>query len=540
MITNPAFSSLFDDRHIADKTQQVGNVYNGYRILISTFLSMNFLLAMRGTSQSLWTLINVLPTVGYFLLSLLLFLGYFFYPKNTLLMIGLVVDVLILSFSLYFSGGTDLQTILLFLVTVAASFMLVRTHQAILITAFAITLVIYQQFNPLQKEVTYSMISNGGLMVLSFIGVAYLSHTIAKRLLLVERLSLRQTREVNALNAINDKIVQVLDQGVLIITHQLEILLASNIAIQQLNLPTPLSSYFLPLIAPNLAEQMIDFCTQNEQSLVVRLSNPEQTNDKSKLDSLVYNEFRLRVSQLGNGHALILIEDLRREQAHAQQLKLASLGQLSASIAHEIRNPLAAISQASEMLLEESQSSDTHLSEDDQVLFEMIFKQTKRVNQIIEDVLNLSRQQKPNQTIINPCSWIPEFIKENFSSHDVFFHCSTQFTFNFDPYQLEQVLVNLVNNGLRFCSKVHPHAYVTIEVYDTDKYIYIDVIDTGAGVTQGDEDSLFNPFFTTDHEGTGLGLYLSQAFCQANHANLLYIPNHEHTCFRIACDKKLG
>ena len=93
-------------------------------------------------------------------------------------MVGLTIDALVLTTLLYFNGGNDLQIILLFLVQVAASFMLVRTNQAVLLTMFAITLVIYQQFyHTLKSDVNYALVNNVASMAMSFVGVAYLSHT---------------------------------------------------------------------------------------------------------------------------------------------------------------------------------------------------------------------------------------------------------------------------------------------------------------------------------------------------------------------------
>ena len=546
MITNPVFSSLFDQSHSADKNKRIGMVYNAYRVVIAAFFSLNFLFVLRASHQSFWVLINFLPTFGYLLLAIALFIAYHFYPKNTLLMVGLSIDVLALSIMLYFSGGADIQIVLLFLVSVAASFMLLRTHQAILITLFAITLVMYQQFShALKDDITYTAINNFALMAVSFIGVAYLSHSLAKRLTQIENLSQRQVSEVNALNAINEKIVQMSEQGVLVVSHQLEILIANDIAVTQLNLAPQKDGYFLPIIQPALADALFPIICQSEETVIFHPDTSLSFVAESDLDDMAAssdfnpNDLRLRVTQLGSEYALVLIEDLRREQSHAQQLKLASLGQLTASIAHEIRNPLAAISQASQLLIEEAKVPDSQLSDDDAILYEMIFKQTKRVNQIIEDVLKLSRQQRPNRVYIEPKTWLTNFIKEQFGAHDVFLHCHTDAGLLFDDHQLEQVLTNLINNGLRFSSKAHPHAYVTLEVYEFGRYIHLDVIDEGKGVSAEHLQYLFNPFFTTDHQGTGLGLYLSQAFCQANHADLQYVANHPYTCFRIRCEKKL-
>ena len=542
MITNPAFSSLFDKPNTHDKTKKIGNVYNGYRVIIAIFFSFSFMLALKNAQHDYWVLINLFPTFFYFFFSIALFILYYFYPKNPLLMVGLTVDALVLTTLLYFSGGNDLQVILLFLVQVAAAFMLVRSNQAILLTIFAITLVIYQQFyQTLKSDVNYALVNNVASMAISFIGVAYLSYTLSKRLKQIERLSERQVNEVNALNAINNKIVQIIDQGVVVLSHDLEIFIANDTAIDQLHLPKTLDNFNLPDISPLLAARLAPIIEQPEATLIVRLDVPTASTPLAvgiEPNNQSFNDLRLRITQLRQQYAIIFIEDLRHEFSRAQQLKLASLGQLSASIAHEIRNPLATISQASQLLMEEVNEADSGLSGDNILLYEMIYHQTIRVNKIIEDVLKLSRQQRPNFVYIEPKTWLNDFIQENFSGHDIFLHCHTDKGFMFDNHQLAQILVNLINNGLRFSSKTQPHAFVTLQVYKSGKFIHIDVIDTGHGVAKENIQYLFNPFFTTDNQGTGLGLYLSQAFCQANYANLEYVPSEGQTCFRIICQTK--
>lgn len=542
MITNPAFSSLFDKPSTHDKTKKIGNVYNGYRIIIAIFFSFSFMLALKTAQHDYWVLINLFPTFFYFFFSITLFILYYFYPKNPLLMVGLTVDALVLTTLLYFSGGNDLQVILLFLVQVAAAFMLVRSNQAILLTIFAITLVIYQQFyQTLKSDVNYALVNNVASMAISFIGVAYLSYTLSKRLKQIERLSERQVNEVNALNAINNKIVQIIDQGVVVLSHDLEIFIANDTAIDQLHLPKTLDNFNLLDISPLLAARLAPIIEQPEATLIVRLDVPTTRTPLAvgiEPNNQSFNDLRLRITQLRQQYAIIFIEDLRHEFSRAQQLKLASLGQLSASIAHEIRNPLATISQASQLLMEEVNEADSGLSGDNILLYEMIYHQTIRVNKIIEDVLKLSRQQRPNFVYIEPKTWIEDFIQENFSGHDIFLHCHTDKGFMFDNHQLAQILVNLINNGLRFSSKTQPHAFITLQVYEFGKSIHIDVIDTGHGVAKENIQYLFNPFFTTDNQGTGLGLYLSQAFCQANYANLEYVPSERQTCFRIICQTK--
>ncbi len=163
----------------------------------------------------------------------------------------------------------------------------------------------------------------------------------------------------------------------------------------------------------------------------------------------------------------------------------------------------------------------------------MIFEQTKRVNRIIEDVLKLSRQQPPSKEDITLATWIPQLLENHFRGHDVFLHTYKNPVIEFDTHQLEQILINLINNGLFYSSRSQPHASVEVEIYCIHGDVIIDILDDGKGVAENDIEHLFDPFFTTDKSGTGLGLYLSQAFSEANHARLLYVDQHEKTCFRL-------
>jgi two-component system sensor histidine kinase PilS (NtrC family) len=377
--------------------------------------------------------------------------------------------------------------------------------------------------------------------------VGGLSWSLSQRLVQLEKVAAKSAKEVERLHVINQEVITQMVNGVIVIDKQ-QIVLA-NLAAHQLLSISHNPSVSLPHVSP--------FDTKNAQNnhRNARLFNFQQQLNKQHAqlfkaclsvaagqsrtftydlpagtNASVLDKLRVQIIPLKDDSKLLILEDLRREQASAQQLKLASLGQLTASIAHEIRNPLAAISQASQLLMEEVTESDATGNHE---LYQMIFSQTKRVNRIIEDVLKLSRQQTANQQSIVLTEWMPIFLENYFQGHDVFLRLTTNPTISFDTHQLEQVLINLINNGLRYSSYAHPHAYVEIEIYCADNDVIIDILDSGTGVRLEDLPHLFNPFFTTDQAGTGLGLYLSQAFCEANQARLLYIPEHEKTCFRL-------
>ncbi len=546
-----------DDTLPLPQLRRLGIIYSSYRFVVSIFsMLMIYISARTGDSASLPSFLQQTALSFYVMLSLIL-LGLFYVVTKQMrrqLAFGLVLDVIILSLLLYTAGEPDLQLTMLYMVVVAASFMLLHGSQALVITLLAIIFVIYQQFfYAIANSMNLANLGDALLMSASFLAVGGLSWSISQRLVQLEKVAQSHAKEVERLNVINQEVITQMVNGVIVIDKQ-DIVLA-NLAAHQLLSITQDSSLRASSTSTDTKEMRGDtphatlsnfkhqLSKQHSQLLQACLSvaagqTRTFTYDVPEVaNASIFGKLRVQIIPLKDESKLVLLEDLRREQASAQQLKLASLGQLTASIAHEIRNPLAAISQASQLLMEDLTEIEANASNVDMTgnheLYEMIFSQTKRVNRIIEDILKLSRQQAASQQAIVLAEWMPAFLDNYFQGHDIFLHVKTQPTISFDPHQLEQILINLINNGLRYSSYSHPHAYVEIEIYCADNDVIIDILDNGDGIKTEDLKHLFNPFFTTDKAGTGLGLYLSQAFCEANQARLLYIPEHEKTCFRL-------
>jgi len=541
-----------DDILPVPQLRKLGMIYSSYRFIISLFFMLMVYITVRTDgSPSLPSFLQQTVLSFYVLLSLIL-LGLFYTVGKHMrrqLAFGLALDVIILSLLLYTAGAPDLQLTMLYMVVVAASFMLLHGSQALIITLLAIIFVIYQQFfYAIANSMSLANLGNALLMSASFLAVGGLSWSISQRLVQLEKVAVRHAKEVERLNSINQEVISQMVNGVIVIDDK-QVVLANLAAYQLLSIPSRHDNKSKPVAAfeQQLGQQhlqLFNACL----SVAAGLTRTFIYELPAVANSSIIGKLRVDIIPLKDDSKLIILEDLRREQASAQQLKLASLGQLTASIAHEIRNPLAAISQASQLLIEDviesEMDNDNALNPfannninsqmtGNHELYKMIFSQTKRVNRIIEDVLKLSRQQTANQQTIILADWMPVFLDNYFKGHDVFLHVLTQPTISFDIHQLEQVLINLINNGLRYSSYAHPHAFVEIEIYCADNDVIIDVLDGGTGVNADDLSALFNPFFTTEQSGTGLGLYLSQAFCEANQARLLYVPEHQKTCFRL-------
>ncbi|MDR2364380.1 MAG: HAMP domain-containing histidine kinase, partial [Zoogloeaceae bacterium] len=233
---------------------------------------------------------------------------------------------------------------------------------------------------------------------------------------------------------------------------------------------------------------------------------------------------RFVLTQASNDAALIFLEDLGKLREAAQQLKLASLGQLTASIAHEIRNPLAAISHASELFMEETANTPPTLQTR---LIRIVRDNTLRLDRIIQDVLVLGRQSAKQTDLaaerLSLGPYLAEFARnlrtqESVGENVIQTRADEQAEFRFNPEQLQQVLWNLVTNALRYASR-QPGA-VRLEAKDAGKSVELHIFDDGSGIPRELRDQIFDPFFTTSARGTGLGLHIARELCAANGTRL--------------------
>ncbi|MDK2778725.1 MAG: HAMP domain-containing histidine kinase [Pseudomonadota bacterium] len=276
------------------------------------------------------------------------------------------------------------------------------------------------------------------------------------------------------------------------------------------------------------------FNIEEGKALPQRLMNmPSDTVFESKNEKLIIKRVELNGSEPGD--YLIYAENAARISAEAQHFKLASLGRLTASIAHEIRNPLSALRQAAQLLAE-----TPDMKEPEQQLTRIIEQQCMRINRTIEDVLQLSRRHLPTQEVLRLSPWLQHFANQfrSFSQDKTYqlnIHCPDDARIKFDPDQLQQVLHNLCANGLRYALQANgDRARLIMIVTINDLHnIQLDIIDNGNGVAAEQRAHLFEPFYTTEHSGTGLGLYLCRELCEANQAQIQYHPIPNGTCFRI-------
>jgi len=229
---------------------------------------------------------------------------------------------------------------------------------------------------------------------------------------------------------------------------------------------------------------------------------------------------------LAPGPTLIFLEDTTLMTERVQQSKLAALGRLSASIAHEIRNPVGAMSHAGQLLAE-----SPLLGPEERRLTDIIRSNSERVSTIIGNVLQLSRRESAKSTRLSLGAWLDDFVREFSETMQVpesrfeIDESEDDLEVRFDPTHLHQAVWNLCDNALKYAA---PEAGIAVAVkvgrLNPSLRPYLEVADRGPGIEADAVDRIFEPFFTGRKGGTGLGLFIARELCQLNRAVLLYEP----------------
>ena len=251
---------------------------------------------------------------------------------------------------------------------------------------------------------------------------------------------------------------------------------------------------------------------------------------------------RVRLVRIGsglNGGTLIYLEDLGRAQNEAQQIKLAAMGRLTASIAHEVRNPLSAINQAAQLLEE-----DGSVAPEGQRLLGMIRSNAKRIDRIVGEVLQLNRRDRQQPEVIPLCDFIASIAEEivqaeGIGAGGVAIEIDNELRVMFDRGHLSQIAWNLVRNAWQHCRREPGSIHITARAGYMGDAVICELGDDGPGVPAEFRAQIFEPFFTTRPGGTGLGLYIARELCDANGAALELLPRSPGAVFRITFKRAL-
>lgn len=444
------------------------------------------------------------------------------------LYIQVVMDIVLVSLIMHTSGGIHSGMGTLLVVIIAAASLLSTGQNSLLFAGFAsLALLIEQTYADLAQLPSAGSYAQLIMLCATFFATALLARVLAQRTRVSEALASQRGVELDNMSLLTDYIIERMQTGVMMIDNGDNVLFMNESAATLLGRTTKIKKQALGKISTDLTQQ-----------LKLWRDNPvhESTIFRPPKGSA---EILPRFSRLGmqeTSGILVFLEDTARVAQQAQHLKLASLGKLTASIAHEIRNPLAAISHAGQLLEEYNNHDKTPLR-----LTQIISEQSQRMNKIVENVLQLSRRDRSHPEDIEIKEWLKKFTEELTETHEIDpehigLECNADHVIaRVDPSHLHQILWNLCDNGLRYTVlrdglKLKLRAGIVVRAYAP----YLEVVDFGPGIAPTIIKHLFEPFCTTEESGTGLGLYISRELAECNQARLSYraLPDGG-SCFRV-------
>jgi two-component system sensor histidine kinase PilS (NtrC family) len=503
METSPNSKSLF-------------NYYNAYKVILGLLLYLLVLSEHSYLKQFRSLAYFDTLTIVYLVLNLFSLLLYRFYikvkPKQIFAL--LIIDIIFLHAIFFYGTGIANGLGNLIIISVAAGNIIIRGRIGLSFAAVAAILSLLVEIERfLTSQNQENDIAQSGLIGIMYFASAFILQSLSKRITENESLLKQQEQDLLELEKLNHQIIQSMRTGIIVCSQDQKIKLINEACKDLLNLE---DSQKLPVA---LEERF-----NHWQQQPLNRTTPFKVN--ANLPMVQANFSRLHTN--GSSNVLIFIEDTRKTAQQAQQLKLASLGRLTASIAHEVRNPLGAISHATQLLAESE-----NLDFADMKMIDIIQRHSQRVNQIIENTLQLSRRSEPSIENILITPWLEKIIYDfevqtrHKSEDQRIFVLSNNKDLSalFDPNQMEQVIINLIENAIHHGEKQLNDLCVFIFIGETkdQNQVFIDVIDQGAGISSENIEHLFEPFFTTESQGTGLGLYLSREICEANQAQLEFL-----------------
>ncbi len=451
-------------------------------------------------------------------------------------------DLAIISKLYLLAGGVKSGLVILYLLPLAASAILspliVALFFAAAVALFLVSESAWQMFVLMEPQVP---ILQAGLYGAAFFTVVLVVNRLALRLINQEALAVQRGIDLSVQQAINRLVIADVGDGILVLGPDSTIYTANPAAQGMLGLSgtEPASACKLTDIANlqpiadaffawnrfpagkdslNQAEES-QFVTVKVREEIVWPNVPAVWSGRRELIMHLKVRF-VQVDMVEANRSVVFLQDVSEIENQAQQLKLASMGRLTASIAHEVRNPLAAIGHAA-ALLSEDLTGKTQAR-----LLTIIGDNVTRVNRMIEDILQLSRKVPAKMEPIDLRLFLQGVITEFEETHslpsgNLLLLETNAVQVYFDPFHLHEVVVNLLSNAVRYATGL-PGSISLQVVGESDNCPELHVQDDGPGISPEVRAHLFEPFYTTSSKGTGLGLYLAREMCLNNTANLDY------------------
>jgi two-component system sensor histidine kinase PilS (NtrC family) len=452
------------------------------------------------------------------------------------------IDILAISMLYIATGGARSGLAILYLFPLAGGAILAPLVLALFFVSSVTLVLLTESGYQLLNTASDASLSRAGLICAAFFASVFVINRLAAKLIKQEDLAAQRGRDLHVQEAINRLVISDMDDGILVIGRDSNVFAANPAVERMLGLSVPygqprLKLTDLPSLAP-IADAFFKWAksgskgaTESDSTTFVIVKPGDDVaawhgttiSREMRRELVAHLKLRFKTvdtAGLSEDRAVIFLQDVTEIENQAQQLKLASMGRLTASIAHEVRNPLSAISHAASLLAEDI-THPTHSR-----LLNIVGDNVQRLNRMIEDVLRLSRKAQSAQEPLALAPFFAELLGEFRETHglapDIIEAGDMEsFRVRFDPLHLREVVVNLLSNALRYASSRKCSIRVSL-VLDTGGRLELHVQDDGPPIKPEVRAHLFEPFYTTSSKGTGLGLYVARELCLNNGAMLDY------------------
>ena len=430
------------------------------------------------------------------------------------------IDLVAVALLIHASGGISSGLGGVLIVSVGTLALLLPIERALLLAAVAALVLLGQQtYAQLQGITTSAQFAPVGILGAVIFIITSVVQLLRTRLVETEALAEQRGIDLRNLVELNDYIIQHLRESIVVVDAGDQIRLINESAVKQLAATAPSGEMSLSALSPELEADLPRWRSgSNVERTQMAFSSPDGTNIQPHFAPLGTDR---------HGGVVIFLEDTSLIAERVQQAKLAALGRLSASIAHEIRNPLGAMSHAGQLLAE-----SPGMGKDEHRLTDIIRVNSRRVSQIVESVLALSRREAARPESLQLVPWVEDFTREFVQTLELYEGAVSlapghpDIEVRMDPTHLHQILWNLCDNAVKYASVAAGAIAVelTCGVLEASGRPYLEVADRGPGIKPDKVEQVFEPFYTSQPGGTGLGLYISRELAERNGAALRYHP----------------
>jgi two-component system sensor histidine kinase PilS (NtrC family) len=442
------------------------------------------------------------------------------YGGVALLPVQLIVDIVSITIMMHASGGISSGIGGLLAVYAGASTLTLRARHAFLVAAISALAILAEQMTSylLGMSPANAFFPAGVLGAIIFT-IASAASPLARRLQESEELAHQRGIDLANMAQLNDYIIQHLRESIVVVDDRENIRLINQSAAEHLGAETREPGRALHSVSPELHKILLGWRRHG--------TNTREPASFMSADGMTrINTYVAPLEQRKNGPVLIFLEDAGLLAEKVQQSKLAALGRLSASIAHEIRNPVGALSHAGQ-LLQESEG----VGEYERRLLDIISTNSKRTSEIVHSVMQLSRREPTNPELISLADWTAEFVDEFTSTlelgeHKITIAAQQDLQVRMDPGHLHQVCWNLCENAVKYAADGNSDIIIVANFgrLPGNRRPFLEIADRGPGISTEMRDQLFEPFATGRVGETGLGLFISRELCECNNASLIYEP----------------